>query len=75
MCLSNTNAPDGNKDQIGYFKYKGHMVVTRSLTLVSFERVSVLGLHAKYEAKILEMKVKGHGHKVFEVSTERVSLV
>ena len=44
-------APGGNKVQKAIFSFKVKVKVTRSLTLVSFERASLLE-YAKYEVSI-----------------------
>ena len=41
MCSWNTNAPGGNKSKLTFFSKKVTIKVTRSLTLVSFEKVSL----------------------------------
>ena len=46
-------SPDGNKDQTGFIQYNAKVKVTRSFSLVSFERASLVEcrcVHAKYEA-------------------------
>ena len=45
-------APGGNKVQKAIFSFKVKVKVTRSLTLVSFERVSLEELEARYEVSI-----------------------
>ena len=42
MCLWNMNSPIGNKYQSGYFCIKVTVKVTKSLTLVSIERESLV---------------------------------
>ena len=44
MCLCNTNAPGGNKSKFAFFStsYINVMVEVTTLTLVSFERVSLV---------------------------------
>ena len=42
VCLWNTDAPGGNKVKKAIFSFKVKVKVKRSLTLVSFERVSLV---------------------------------
>ena len=53
MWLWNTNAHGGNKNpKLAISSIKAMVNVTRSFTLVLFERVSLVEVHAKYEVSI-----------------------
>ena len=52
VCETLQYAPGGNKVEKAIFSFKVTVKVTRSLTLVSFERASFWSMHAKYEVSI-----------------------
>ena len=62
MCLWKTNSPGGSKDQIGYLSIKVTTKVSRSLTLVSFDKVSVVENAWKiWSLYLWRFKRYGHG--------------
>ena len=73
MCLWNTNAPSSKKNpKLAIFSIKVTVEVTRSLTLVSFERVSLV----EYTCQIWSLlRIKSNGqvfcHRVTERFTNR----
>ena len=52
VCETLWYAPGGNKVEKVIFSFKVKVKVTRSLTLVSFERASLVEYDAKYEVSI-----------------------
>ena len=76
MCLWNTITPAESKSKSSYFKHEGHVKVTRSLTLVSFERTSLVEHASKLSSlHLLRFKTYSKSYMTLTTDTDKTSTI